>query len=234
MSRGSRLLLALALLACASVAQASGLRLVAPADGTTLRGGTFAEVRWTANQLPPVAEEWEAFLSVDGGKYYAFRITPHLDVDLHSFTFVVPNVDTKNARILIRAGNEVQEMHFENRGTFAIERDPDAEAPIAHVMAAGRGEAARDGDPAVIAWTSGARNGAAVTQHAALPSSHPKVTRRAGSAIDASPVLPTAAARIAALIALRTEPSDRAPHARGVESLPKAIDLLLVCRRRNV
>jgi hypothetical protein len=235
MPRVPRLLLAIALFACASLAQASGPRLVAPAEGMMLRGGSFAEVRWTATQLPPVAEEWEAFLSVDGGRYYAFRITPHLDVDLRHFTFVVPNVDTTHARILIRAGNEVQEMHFENRGTFSIERNPDAEEPIAQVLTSGGGEAARDGDPAVIGWTSGARNGAAVKQHAALPASHPYLVGRISSAIDASPLLlPTAAARLAALIAVRTQPSDLVPHGRALESLPKAIDLLLFCRRRNV
>jgi len=229
------MLLAIALLACASLAQASGLRLVAPADDTTLRGGSFAEVRWTATQLPPVAEEWEAFLSVDGGRYYAFRITPHLDADLRHFTFVVPNVDTKHARILIRAGNEVQETHFESRGTFSIERNPDAEEPIAHVLTSGQGEAARDGDPAVVGWTSGARNGVAVAQHAALPKSHPYFAWRMSGAIDASPVLlPTAAARLAALVPVSTQPSDRVPHARALESLPKAIDLLLFCRRRNI
>ncbi len=234
MSRLPRLLLAIAVLACASLAHASGLRLVAPADGTTLRGGSFAEVRWTATQLPPAAEEWEAFLSVDGGKYYAFRITPHLDADLRRFTFVVPNVDTKRARILIRTGNEVQEMRFENRGTFSIERDPDAEEPIAHLLASGRGEAARDGDPAVVSWTSGARNGAEVAHHAALPESHPYFVGRISSAVDASPLLPTSTARLAAPIAVRTQLSDRAPQARALESLPKAIDLLLFCRRRNV
>jgi hypothetical protein len=234
MSRVSRPLLAVVLFACASLAQAAGLRLVAPADGTTLRGGSFAEVRWTAAQLPPAAEEWEAFLSVDGGKYYAFRITPHLDADLRRFTFVVPNVDTKRARILIRAGNEVQETRFENPGTFSIARDPDAEEPIARLLASGRGEAARDGDPAVVSWTSGPRNGAEVTQHTALPESHPYFVGRIKSAGDLSPVLPTGAARVAALIAIRTQPSDRVLQAHAVQSLPKALNLLLICRRRNI
>jgi hypothetical protein len=234
MSRVLRLLLAVVLFACASLAQAAGLRLVAPADGTVLRGGSFAEVRWTATQLPPAAEEWEAFLSVDGGKYYAFRITPHLDADLRRFTFVVPNVDTKRARILIRAGNEVQETRFENAGTFSIARDPDAEEPIARLLASGRGEAARDGDPVVVSWTSGPRNGVEVTQHTALPESHPYYVGHISSASDASPVLPTGAARVAALIAVRTQPSDRVRQAHAVQSLPKALNLLLICRRRNI
>ncbi|MEA2327252.1 MAG: hypothetical protein QOE68_2211, partial [Thermoanaerobaculia bacterium] len=90
-----RLSLAVVLLAFASLARAESLRVVAPANGATLRGGSFAELRWTSAQPPAAAEEWEAFLSVDGGKYYAFRVTPHLDIHLRSFTFVVPNVDTR-------------------------------------------------------------------------------------------------------------------------------------------
>ncbi len=74
-----------------------------------LRGGTRATVWWSAESLPPFVEEWEAFLSVDGGKFYAYRITPHLEADLRQFTFEVPNVETDQARILIRAGDERRE-----------------------------------------------------------------------------------------------------------------------------
>jgi hypothetical protein len=234
MSRVPRLLVALAVFACASLAQAASLRLASPANGTMLRGGSFAEVRWTAAELPPAAEEWEAFLSVDGGRYYAFRITPHLDIELRRFTFVVPNVDTKHARILIRAGNEAQEMRFENPGTFSIARDPGAEEPIARLLASGRAEAARDGDPEVIAWTSGARNGAAVSHHAAPPASRPCLMWGISSASDPSPLLPPTAARRAARTTIRVLTSDRAAPARVIESLPKTIDLLLSCRRRNI
>src|ERR1051326_1470417 len=72
--------------------------LLAPAlhAATTLRGGSFATIERPA-ALPANAEEWEAFLSLDGGAYYAFRITPHLDVARRTFTWVVPNVDTTRA-----------------------------------------------------------------------------------------------------------------------------------------
>ncbi len=163
MNRLARLLPAIALLACASFAQAEPLHLVAPAAGVTLRGGSFAELRWAAGQLPPSSEEWEAFLSIDGGKYYAFRITPHLDIDLRQFTFVVPNVDTRDARILIRTGNEAQETHFESGGSFSIVRDRGAEQGLPRVLQPGRGEAARDGDPGVLSWAEGTRHGLDLT-----------------------------------------------------------------------
>jgi len=134
--------------------------LVAPAlhAATTLRGGAFATIERPA-ALPANAEEWEAFLSLDGGAYYAFRITPHLDVARRQFTWVVPNVDTTRARILIRAGDERTETLFELPATFAIVRDARAEAPHATVVASTPGEAARVGDPGVVARTDGDRAG---------------------------------------------------------------------------
>src|SRR6059058_4645622 len=109
----------------------AALLLFAPAlhAGTVLRGGSFANIGWSAATLPGNAEEWEAFLSLDGGHYYAFRITPHLEVARRQFTWVVPNVDAENARILIRAGDERRETLYESPATFAIVHDARAEMP---------------------------------------------------------------------------------------------------------
>jgi hypothetical protein len=145
---------------------------IAPAlqAGTLLRGGAFATVERPA-ALPANAEEWEAFLSFDGGHYYAVRITPHLDVARRQFTWVVPNVDTINARILIRAGDEHRETLYESPQRFAIVRDTRAELPRSAVVPAADGEAARDGDPSVVAWTDGDRTGGALVERTALPES---------------------------------------------------------------
>ncbi len=230
-----RVALAFALFAFASFARAESLRVVAPANGATLRGGSFAELRWTSAQLPAAAEEWEAFLSVDGGKYYAFRVTPHLDIQLRSFTFVVPNVDTHNARILIRTGDEVHELHFESRDSFSIVRDAKAEQPLPRLSQSGRGEAARDGDPAVLAWTDGDRNGSGVTRQSSTPASSAALT----PSIDAShgdvPVLVPSANVFAAPASTPTSLiSARISHARASEPLGTSVDLLLVCSRWNI
>jgi len=133
------------------------------AGTVVLRGGAFATVERPA-ALPANAEEWEAFLSFDGGHYYAVRITPHLDVARRQFTWVVPNVDTTNARILIRAGDEHRETLYESPERFAIVRDARAELPRSVVVPAAHGEAARDGDPGVVAWTDGDRSGGALVE----------------------------------------------------------------------
>jgi hypothetical protein len=147
------------------------LLLFAPAlhAGTVLRGGSFATIEWSAAALPANAEEWEAFLSLDGGGYYAFRITPHLDIARRQFTWLVPNVDTKNARILIRTGDERRETLHELPARFEIVRDGHAEVPRRTIVPAAQGEAARSGDPGVVAWTDGDRAGGGVVLRTALP-----------------------------------------------------------------
>jgi hypothetical protein len=215
-------------------ARADALRLVAPAKGATLRGGSFAELRWSASRLPPSAEEWEAFLSIDGGKYYAFRVTPHLDIDLQHFTFVVPNVDTRDARILIRTGNEVNETRFESRGSFSIVRDAKAEEIVPSVMRLGRGEAARDGDSAVIAWADGSRNGDSVTQQSSPAAPTPSVERTTTVTREA-PALMAPALNSAIVASVESAPlTYRHRHASRTERLSIPADLLLVCSRRNV
>ncbi len=234
MPRLTRALLTVVLIASAAFARADALRLVAPAGGATLRGGSLAELHWSAEQLPADAEEWEAFLSVDGGRYYGFRVTPHLDIDLRSFTFVVPNFDTADARILIRTGDEERETEFDLGNSFSIVRDPDAAQVLPQLQDLERGEAAREGDPAVLSWTDGARDGSGVTQQAApiapLPSNHwrPVVQLEELAAVESdedfagTPLLTS------------SHGSARVPAARRAESLPIAADLLLICRRRNI
>jgi hypothetical protein len=231
MPRVTRPLLAFAL-ACAAFARAESVHIAAPANGATLRGGALAELRWSAAELPGSTEEWEAFLSIDGGKYYAFRITPHLDIDLQHFTFVVPNVDTHAARILIRTGNEVHETHFESRSSFSIVRDPNAELVVPRLLQFGRGEAARDGDPAVLSWTEGTRSGSDVTQHSSTTVPTRTLGRVTTEPADAPPVLAPAMilGHTSDLPVFLKREENRVT--RRCDRI--SVDLLLTCRRRNV
>jgi hypothetical protein len=230
-----RLSLAFALLAFATFARAESLRVVAPANGATLRGGSFAELRWTSAKLPAAAEEWEAFLSVDGGKYYAFRVTPHLDIQLRSFTFIVPNVDTRDARILIRTGDEVHELHFESRDSFSIVRDAKAEVPLPRVIELGRGEAARDGDPGVLAWADGARDGSGITAQSTAPVPAPAIDDSTVAVSATFPMVPPGTNLLVSRVPLsRCRFTTRATHVRGVVPPATPLDLLLVCSRWNI
>lgn len=154
--------------------------LVEPRDGAVLRGGTTATVDWSAVDLPRDAEEWEAFLSVDGGRYYAWRITPHLDIERRRFTFDVPNIATKNARILIRVGDERDEHELALPASFSIVSDPARAVvePSRVVVESERGESARAGEPGVIGWVEGNRDG----EHRALRSAEHRGDTLAGLA----------------------------------------------------
>jgi hypothetical protein len=147
--------LAFALLVAALPLRAD-VRLVAPANGDELIGGSRATVEW-AGAIPPHVEEWEAFFSVDGGRYYGWRITPHLDAEIHRFTFTVPNLATRDARILLRFGDEHRETEVELPARFKV-RSVLAVAPRALAVDRG-GEPAREDDRAVVGWVAGERDG---------------------------------------------------------------------------
>jgi hypothetical protein len=153
-----------AALLCVVMAAASAnalpvIELVAPANATELTGGSTATIEWrAAAPLPRDVEEWEAFLSVDGGEFYALRITPHLDRDIRRFTFTVPNVASHDTRILLRFGDEERETEVELPLRFSIRADRDARARRAEIVEE-EGERARPADEPVAGWTTGERDG---------------------------------------------------------------------------
>ena len=147
-----RFLIAVLLLTAAAV-KGEPLRLIAPADGDVLRGGHFASLAWNGERLGHDAEEWEAFLSVDGGRFYSVRLTPHLGIAIHRFDVLVPNVDSDDVRILIRTGNERNEtiinlperLHIRAEATAVRPSQTQAEGP----------ESARPNEPRVVQWSVG-------------------------------------------------------------------------------
>jgi hypothetical protein len=161
MSKGWPLLLVAALLIPALAHTVSAeVRVVAPADGGVLRGGETARLEWEAESLPAGSEEWEAFLSVDGGRYYAVRITPHLDVQIRRATWTVPNISARDVRLLLRFGNEKNERLVQVRSSVSIEARSSTTAIVPVALTAGLpGEPARPGDRGVASWVDGDREG---------------------------------------------------------------------------
>src|SRR5260370_22729535 len=122
--------------------------LISPAPSTRLAGGSTAILEWTT--LPgwerlAAREEWEAFLSLDGGRSYAVRITPHLDRDLRRIQWAVPDLPSGDVRLLLRFGDERRDTVVELPQRFAIvagalgPASPDALSRVSGK----RGEAAR-------------------------------------------------------------------------------------------
>lgn len=143
------------------------VRLVSPQAGATLTAGSTVEIAWAPLAQLKGAEEWEAFLSVDGGRTYPIRITPHLDLDLQRVQWRVPAVATDSARLLLRFGDERRETELELPHRFAIAPSPvpppGIDLALARV-APSRGEPARLGSAGVVSWMEGSRRGGSLRQ----------------------------------------------------------------------
>lgn len=139
-------------------------RLVAPVPGRVLTAGSLAVVEWEGE--PPIegAEEWEAFLSLDGGRTHPLRITPHLDLTIRRFTFRVPAFPTREARFLLRFGDERhEEVEVETPYRFTIVPGWGGVSPASRISLS-RGERARPEDDGVVFWVEGARDGSGLRE----------------------------------------------------------------------
>jgi hypothetical protein len=136
-------------------------RVVAPVPGTELVAGETAWIEWEAGPgLAAFAEahEWEAFLSVDGGETFPVRLTPHLDLGRPRVAFRVPPLVSADCRLLLRFGDEREEREQPVPGRFRIVPSS-IPRPVVRYRAGARGEAARPGEPGVVLWAEGARDG---------------------------------------------------------------------------
>jgi hypothetical protein len=190
-------------------------------------------------------DEWEAFLSLDGGATYPVRITPHLDRTLRQVTFRVPNLPTRNGRLLLRVGDEHREIAFElpERFTIAPARLETSPASLFSPSwsASRRGEPARPGDPGVLSWVEGSRQGGPVREVLAEVTAEPAravpgVSWREGTSLPAgvSAETPPSGAPATNPDTPETLPPPRsmaAPHARAPRR--EAADLLLLIQRQN-
>lgn len=170
------LLRALALVACANAAFAAPapLELVAPAAGTTLAGSGRVALEWRATGGEVDFDEWEAFLSLDDGATYPFRLTPHLDAARRRVLVEIPPFATERARFLLRYGHEPERRAPGSPGdTSPAEREESVDVPgfwrieasagrlpsTPRHLAAAPGEPARPGDAGVAFWEEGDRDG---------------------------------------------------------------------------
>jgi len=218
------------------------VQLVSPPEGATLRGGSTAELEWRAREpfekLRGV-EEWEAFLSLDGGATYPIRITPHLDRDLRRVRWQVPGIPTSEARLLLRFGDEREEIFLELPQRFAIAPAPEMRWAFALAsVAPAAGEPALPGHAGVVAWVEGSRRGGSLRQRVApqrpgLRSALSPPELRPETALlvrDAPLPQPAAAFRSTG----RRTASDQGSLLRGpAKHRPRSSDILLLTQRQN-
>ena len=209
-------------------------RLVSPFSGDELIAGSFATIEWEGLALPEHTVEWEAFLSVDGGRTWPLRVTPHLDISIRRFTFRVPDLPTRDARIMLRFGDERREVGMEAPQRLSIA--PAAfSIPRTRIRVLSRGERARDGDEGVVVWVQGSRSGGDLREVVAWdPSAEVHGVRPAGLLVfpPGAPVSSREEIRPPSL-SLDPAPSPvfRIPEKR--EPRPAAVSVRLLIRRFN-
>jgi hypothetical protein len=237
MRRVLLLLLAfLALPAFAADSAESGemARLVSPAAGNELVAGSMATIWWEELALPEHTVEWEAFLSVDGGRTWPLRVTPHLDISIRRFSFRVPDLPTRDARILLRFGDERREVGMEAPQRFSIAAAAFLPSQ-SRVRVLSRGERARPGDEGVVVWIRGSRSGGDLREVVAWdPVAEMRGVRPAGLLVlpPGAPVSPREEVRRPSLSPdPAPRPVFRAPEKR--EPRPAAVPVHLLIRRFN-
>lgn len=151
------------------------VELISPPREAVLVAGSTAEIAW--RPLADFAslagaEEWEAFLSLDGGRTFAIRLTPHLDLARRRFAFRVPGMPSDSVRLLLRFGDEHAERAVRMPTPLRIVRGPstgtEAMDPLAE-RAFAPGESALAGDPGVVFWVEGHRDGSGEHAREAAP-----------------------------------------------------------------
>jgi hypothetical protein len=146
------------------------VRWLEPAAGRTLSAGGTVRFAWEpgpAFGALGAVEEWEIFVSYDGGVTWPIRLTPHLDVRTRHRTVRLPAPASAEARVLLRVGDERVEHEVELPGRHRIEpRRPGAADLFEVAVATRRGgeRARRDGAP-VVRWSEGPRDGRSARWH---------------------------------------------------------------------
>ena len=223
---------------------APAIQLVAPRAGAALAAGSTAELEWApAGKLGAGIEEWEAFLSVDGGKTYPVRITPHLDQDLRRITWQVPSTPTPDARLLLRFGDEregEEEVSVELPHRYSIVPSPaGATGFTLPSVAPERGEPALPGQDGVVAWVEGSRRGG--EQRQMVAAERPRLQARLSlpETRSETAVLTTEEAPLQVPQPVRGSAADAPPSNRGSpltspgETPAPPSDILLLIQRQN-
>jgi hypothetical protein len=242
---------------------AAPVRLIAPASADVLVGGSQAWLDWEPPAPPrptgagpadlrsagPAGfEEWEAFLSLDGGRHYTFRLTPHLDSGLRRFAWAVPDVPSSDVRLLLRFGDERHERAWKVDRHFRIVPGAAGGVPAglpalalggaAPVMSAlAPGEAPLPGESGVVSWVEGTRQGGARRQVTYSP---PAVSgldlpalRRAVAVAAVEAVTAPIGQPLRQDTGLSPAPEPALPGSALQSMTPPPIEPLLAARRRN-
>jgi hypothetical protein len=145
-------------------APADAVRWLEPAPERTLVAGEPATFAWEPGrhfERLGAVEEWELFVSYDGGASWPVRLTPHLDARLRRWSVRLPAPASDDVRLLMRIGDEriEHEVELPGRRRIAPRRAGTFDSTDA-VSGIGRSpESARGSGAPVRLWAEGGRDG---------------------------------------------------------------------------
>ena len=213
------------------------VELVRPMPGEVLVGGRQATIEWRPlRELSADGfDEWEAFLSFDGGRHWPVRITPHLDIELSTVRFVVPQIPSDDVRLMLRFGDERRETGYVLPMTWQSIVFQGFWTPPP-TPAGAPGEAAQPGVPGVVLWVEGDRAGRELSVRTAGWTTR-SLRANAELLVVAWPFLAPPERRLLQWAIDRAQESVQPPPTRRTSSpafVPvRAILLLLLLCRRN-
>jgi hypothetical protein len=136
------------------------VRLLEPASGTHVVAGSTIFIDWDAATTPANVDEWEAFISIDGGRTYLSRATPHLDATIHRFRWTVPELPGADVTLLLRFGDEQDERRFVFPSRMRISGI--AGATLVAPEPGARGEAFDVDEEGATSWIDGPADGSSL------------------------------------------------------------------------
>jgi hypothetical protein len=151
----------------------------------------------------------------------------------------VPHIPTRDARLLLRFGNEHQETAIELPQRFAITGTVSPFEPGTASLTATPGEPARPGDAGVVAWVEGSRRGGGLRQWVAADTAGlasgqsvaPDETWQL--ALETEDSIPGPLRPLAGSKARFTPPRPAAPRSFALTAWPAPIPILLLTQRQN-
>jgi hypothetical protein len=150
----------------ASERQKPKIRMLTPQKGDAFRPGDTVTITWeyvNVDGRPPANTSWceqEIYLSLDGGRTNARRLTLALDPSVRSFEWVVPNTPSDNAVLDIHYGCETTNSPAEvpNKQVQSRFRILPIDRTGEELTLNRLPTQVRAGDPLTVSWSSSVLN----------------------------------------------------------------------------
>lgn len=110
--------------------------------GRVVHAGEAIDLRWSEADG---VHELEILLSEDGGRHYRIAVSPSLDPGAQHFTWVVPELESREVRLLIRYNRDGREIEGTPTDVIGVAPSPDGPEPLALPLPAHAGAPVREG-----------------------------------------------------------------------------------------